>query len=138
MSETNQLLGIGATEITLTETAAERVRALMQEKALENHALRVFISGGGCSGFQYGMAFDNNPRQDDVKISYEDIEVIVDPVSFGHLAGSKIDYVEDLMGGGFHIDNPNAVSTCGCGNSFRTDDKPTEAESHAGGSCGCH
>jgi iron-sulfur cluster assembly accessory protein len=138
MSETSELLGIGTTQITLTDAAAERIRALMQEKALDNHALRVFISGGGCSGYQYGMSFDNNPRQDDVKITYQDIEVIIDPISFGYLAGSKIDYVEDLMGGGFHIDNPNAVSTCGCGHSFRTEGKPASTESHSGGTCGCH
>jgi iron-sulfur cluster assembly protein len=83
------------------------------------------------------MAFEGNPREDDVEIVHDDIHVVIDPVSFGHLAGSKIDYVEDLMGGGFSIDNPNAVSTCGCGHSFRTEGKAAAAESHAGGSCGC-
>jgi iron-sulfur cluster assembly protein len=138
MSDNGELMGIGTREITLTANAAERIRALMQEKQLENHALRVFISGGGCSGYQYGMAFEGDPREDDVKVSHGDIQVVIDPMSYGHLAGSKIDYVEDLMGGGFHIDNPNAVSTCGCGHSFRTEDKAEAAETHAGGSCGCH
>jgi iron-sulfur cluster assembly protein len=138
MSETSEILGIGTSDISITDTAAERIRALMQEKQIENHALRVFISGGGCSGYQYGMAFEGNPREDDIKVLYEDIQVVVDPMSFGHLAGAKIDYIEDLMGGGFHIENPNAVSTCGCGHSFQTEDKSAATESHAGGACGCH
>jgi iron-sulfur cluster assembly protein len=138
MSDTSELMGISTSEITLTSTAAERIRALMQEKQLENHALRVFISGGGCSGYQYGMAFDGDPREDDVKVSHAGIQVVIDPMSYGYLAGAKIDYVEDLMGGGFHIDNPNAVSTCGCGHSFRTEDKAATSEAHAGDSCGCH
>lgn len=130
-------MGIGTAEITMTDSAAERIRTLMQEKQLENHALRVFISGGGCSGYQYGMAFEGNPRDDDIKISQEGIQVVIDPMSYGHLAGSKIDYVEDLMGGGFHIENPNAVATCGCGHSFRTEGQPASAEAHSGGSCSC-
>jgi iron-sulfur cluster assembly protein len=137
MNETNELVGIDTAEISLTPTATKRIRGLMQEKELDNHALRVFISGGGCSGFQYGMAFEDNPRQDDIKITHEDIRVVIDPVSYGHLAGARIDYIEDLMGGGFSIENPNAVSTCGCGHSFRTEGKTAAAESHAGGSCGC-
>jgi iron-sulfur cluster assembly protein len=138
MTDTNKTIGISTSDITLTSTAAERIRTLMQEKELENHALRVFISGGGCSGYQYGMAFEGNPREDDVKIDYEDIQVVIDPMSYGHLVGSTIDYIEDLMGGGFNIENPNAVATCGCGHSFRTEDKQTPAEAHAGGYCGCH
>jgi iron-sulfur cluster assembly protein len=138
MSETNELIGIEASTITITSTAAQRIRALMQEKQLDDHALRVFISGGGCSGYQYGMAFEGQPREDDIKVSYEDIQVVIDPMSYGHLAGSRIDYVEDLMGGGFHIENPNAVSTCGCGHSFKTEEKSAAAEAHGGGSCGCH
>lgn len=138
MSETNELIGIETNTITLTSAAADRIRALMQEKQLDNHALRVFISGGGCSGYQYGMAFEGNPREDDVRVAYGEIQVVIDPMSYGHLAGARIDYVEDLMGGGFSIDNPNAVSTCGCGHSFKTEGKTAEAESHAGGACGCH
>ncbi len=138
MSETNEVIGIEPTTIALTGKAAERIRALMQEKQLDNHALRVFISGGGCSGYQYGMAFEGQPREDDIKVSYDDIQVVIDPMSYGHLAGCRIDYVEDLMGGGFHIENPNAVSTCGCGHSFKTEGEPAAADSHGGGSCGCH
>ena len=84
------------------------------------------------------MAFEPDPRENDIKVTFEDIQVVVDPMSYGHLAGSNIDYVEDLMGGGFHIENPNAVSTCGCGHSFQTEGKPASAEGHTGGSCGCH
>jgi iron-sulfur cluster assembly protein len=138
MSETNELIGIDASTISITSAAVERIRSLMQEKQLDDHALRVFISGGGCSGYQYGMAFEGNPREDDIKVSSAGIQVVIDPMSYGHLAGSKIDYVEDLMGGGFQINNPNAVSTCGCGHSFKTEGKPAEAGSNAGGACGCH
>jgi iron-sulfur cluster assembly accessory protein len=138
MSETNELFGINTSTITLTDTAVERVRTLMQEKQLEGHALRVFISGGGCSGYQYGMAFENNPREDDIEVTLDDIQIVVETMSYGHLAGSKIDYIEDLMGGGFHIENPNAVSTCGCGHSFRTEGEPAAHENPGGGACGCH
>jgi iron-sulfur cluster assembly protein len=138
MNETNEMIGIETSTISITSAAADRIRSLMQEKQLNDHALRVFISGGGCSGYQYGMAFEGNPREDDIQVSYAGIQVVIDPMSYGHLAGSKIDYVEDLMGGGFHIDNPNAVSTCGCGHSFQAEGKPAEAEAHTGGACGCH
>jgi iron-sulfur cluster assembly accessory protein len=134
----NELMEIGAVEISITNSAAERIRNLMQEKQLEKHALRVFISGGGCSGYQYGMAFEENPREDDIKLSPEGIQVVIDPMSYGYIAGSRIDYVEDLMGGGFHIENPNAVATCGCGHSFRTEGQAASAETQSDGSCGCH
>jgi iron-sulfur cluster assembly accessory protein len=127
------------TVIQLTESAALRVQRLMEEKDLQSHALRVFVSGGGCSGFQYGMAFEPDARENDVRISFESLDVVIDPMSYGYLAGATIDYVEDLMGGGFSITNPNAVSTCGCGHSFRTEgsDQPA-AEDHSAGGCGCH
>ncbi|HQA69968.1 MAG TPA: iron-sulfur cluster assembly accessory protein, partial [Aggregatilineales bacterium] len=97
--------------------------------------LRVFVAGGGCSGMQYGMAFEPNPREDDYTATFEGVNIVIDPISLGYLYGANIDYVDTLMGGGFSIDNPNAVSTCGCGHSFRTGG---EASSHGGGACGCH
>lgn len=130
----------GQLEITMTEAAQERVRALMAEKQVEDHSLRVFVSGGGCSGMQYGMAFDSLPRETDHRYEMGGIPVVIDPQSLGLLAGSTIDYVGDLMGGGFKIENPNAVSTCGCGHSFKTSSTGgghSHSHSHGGG-CNCH
>ncbi len=113
--------------IQLTESARRRVRALLEERGLEGHALRVFVSGGGCSGLQYGMALEPQPRESDHRFAFDDLEVVIDPMSFNYLAGSTIDYVDDLMGGGFRIDNPNAVAACGCGHSFRTSNQAAPA-----------
>ena len=127
------------TVIQLTEAAALRVQRLMEEKDLQGHALRVFVSGGGCSGFQYGMAFEPDARDNDVRISFDALDVVIDPMSYGYLVGATIDYVDDLMGGGFSITNPNAVSTCGCGHSFRTEgSEQPSSEAHSAGGCGCH
>lgn len=130
--------GSAATEaaISLTDRAIERVRGLMDERSLEGHALRVFISGGGCSGMQYGMALESTPRETDHSFTFEDVPVVVDPQSMEFLSGATIDYVEDLMGGGFKIDNPNAVSTCGCGQSFKTTSEGGGHHHHDGG-CNC-
>jgi len=123
--------------ITLTETAAEKLAGIMDEKGVrETHGLRVFVSGGGCSGLQYGMTFDNNPRAVDHVFEQRGLRVIIDPQSLNYMAGAEIDYVDSLMGGGFHIENPNAVSSCGCGHSFRTEDG---AAAGGGGGCSsCH
>lgn len=124
-------------QLTLTESAIGRVRALIEEKEAQDHALRVFISGGGCSGFQYGMALDDNPLETDHRYDFGGVPVVVDPQSMGYLAGAIIDYEDDLMGGGFKIENPNAVSTCGCGHSFKTSSEGGSGHAHGGG-CGCH
>lgn len=113
--------------VMLTEAAANKIQAILTEKGLaETHALRVFVQGGGCGGMQYGMTFDNNPRPDDEVYEQHGLRVIVDPVSLFYINGARIDWVDSLMGGGFNIENPNAVSSCGCGSSFRT------AKSHTG------
>jgi iron-sulfur cluster assembly protein len=122
-------------QISLTPQAAERVRRLMAERELEHHALRVFVSGGGCSGMQYGMAMEAQPRPDDIRMSFDKVDLVIDPLSMNYLAGSTIDYIDDLMGGGFQINNPNAVASCGCGHSFRTEGD--HQHTHAGGACGC-
>ena len=96
--------------------------------------LRVPLKGGGCGGMQYGMTFDT-PREDDEVYEQNGMRVIVDPTSLGYIEGANIDYVDNLMGGGFHIDNPQAVSSCGCGSSFRT---AGQAQGEQGGSCGHH
>ena len=122
-------------QINLTQAAAEAVRDLLAKRNLEDYALRVFVQGGGCSGFQYGMALDNNFREEDAVFENHGIKVIIDEVSINYLNGATIDYVDELMGSGFKIENPNAVSACGCGSSFRTKDS---AEATEGGGCGCH
>ncbi len=122
--------------LLLSETAAVRVRSLMEERKLDDHALRVFVSGGGCSGLNYGMALEGQPRENDLRFAFGDVLVVVDPISIGYLAGSTIDYVDDLMGGGFRVENPNAVSTCGCGHSFRTGSQGAASASSAHGSAG--
>lgn len=130
---------VGLTEqtavVTLTDAAAAKLRSIMAEKNLSDYGLRVFVQGGGCSGFQYGMTFDNNPRDVDIVFEQAGLRMIVDPRSIDYIAGANIDYVDSLMGGGFQIDNPNAVSTCGCGNSFRTKDE--NGEEVAGGCSSC-
>ncbi len=107
--------------ITLTENAVEKLGGILDQKEMrDTHALRVFVKGGGCGGMQYGMTFDEQPREDDQVFETNGLRVIVDPTSLFYVDGAKIDYVDNLMGGGFHIDNPQATSSCGCGSSFRT------------------
>ena len=106
--------------LTVTPTAVQTIRTLLEQREIPNHALRVFVSGGGCSGMQYGMAFEETAKDYDTVINIEGVKLLVDPTSMMYLEGATIDFVESLMGGGFRIDNPNAVSTCGCGHSFRT------------------
>ncbi len=106
--------------ITLTTTAADKLQKVMQEKGLENHALRVFVSGGGCSGLSYGMTFAEGPEIGDQIFETSSVKVVVDPGSIQYLNGAEIDYIDSLMGGGFRIENPNAVRSCACGSSFQT------------------
>ncbi len=119
--------------VALTPLAAEKLQAIMQEKNLTEHGLRVFIAGGGCSGFQYGMAFENTTEEGDCVFESNGVRLYVDQASAMYLEGATVDYVDSLMGGGFRIENPNAVSTCSCGQSFSTDQG-----GHAhGDACGC-
>ncbi|WP_129671579.1 iron-sulfur cluster insertion protein ErpA [Candidatus Chloroploca sp. Khr17] len=120
--------------LVVSETASSRLLAMMDEKQLEGYSLRVFVSGGGCSGMQYGMTFDDEVREGDSQFDASGLRVLVDPISANYLLGASIDYVDSLMGGGFKIENPNAVSSCGCGHSFRTANDGGEASS--GGGCG--
>lgn len=106
--------------ITLTEAAADQLSKILEEKGLTDHSLRVFVSGGGCSGLQYGMTFAEGPMDGDQVFEEQNIKVIVDPGSMMYLMGAEIDYIDSLMGGGFRIENPNAVQSCSCGSSFRT------------------
>ncbi|OGO37811.1 MAG: heme biosynthesis protein HemY [Chloroflexi bacterium RBG_16_57_11] len=122
--------------INLTPAAAEAVRGLLVKRNLEaqEYALRVFIAGGGCSGYQYGMALEANIRPEDLVAEFDGVRVVVDEVSINYLHGASVDYVESVMGSGFKIENPNAISSCGCGSSFRT--KDSEASGGGCSSCG--
>ena len=104
--------------ITITDSAARRITALKAQEAAEGAFLRIAVSGGGCSGFQYGLSFDEATSPDDVVFEHGGVRVVVDDVSLELLNGSEVDFVEDLMGASFQIKNPNAASSCGCGNSF--------------------
>jgi len=120
--------------ITLTDKASTRLKEIIKSKG-ENLALRVLVRPGGCSGFEYGMALERNPRPDDNVSEFDGIKVVVDPVSLPYLDGSTIDYVDSLMGGGFSINNPNAVASCSCGQSFRTASAGGAPRSCGSGGC---
>lgn len=122
--------------VTLTELAAARVRRLIEERNSAGYALRVFVSGGGCSGLRYGMALDGNPRPDDIQSQSNGVALLIDPVSIGYMGGSVIDYVDDPESTGFRIENPNAIASCGCGPSSGAQDSGDAACSESGCS-GC-
>jgi iron-sulfur cluster assembly accessory protein len=104
--------------ISLSDRAVQKVRDLVAEEENDELKLRVFITGGGCSGFQYGFTFDELAAEDDTAIERDGVTVLIDPMSFQYLAGSEVDYTEGLEGSRFVINNPNATTTCGCGSSF--------------------
>lgn len=104
--------------IIFTESAAAKVKELIEEEENEALKLRVFISGGGCSGFQYGFTFDESIKDDDTQIEKNGVVLLIDPMSYQYLLGAEIDYTEGLQGAQFVIRNPNASTTCGCGSSF--------------------
>jgi iron-sulfur cluster insertion protein len=106
------------TPIVFTDAAAAKVSQLIQEEDNPHLMLRVFVSGGGCSGFQYGFTFDDSKEEGDSSIENQGVTLIVDPMSVQYLIGAEIDYKEDLQGAQFVIRNPNATTTCGCGSSF--------------------
>jgi iron-sulfur cluster assembly protein len=118
--------------VSVTPNAVGIIRDLLVQREIPNHALRVFVSGGGCSGMQYGMAFEETPKDFDKVIEVDGVRLIVDPTSMMYLEGAVIDYVDSLMGGGFRIENPNAVSSCGCGHSFRTGEEGAEDSAGCG------
>lgn len=104
--------------ISLTETAAEKVKSLVSEEGNDRLKLRVFVTGGGCSGFQYGFSFDEEAAEDDTLVDHNGASLVVDPLSYQYLVGARVDYVENLEGSRFVVDNPMASTTCGCGSSF--------------------
>ena len=131
MIEQNQQSAIETSVVTITPTAAEKVRDLLTQENDPSLGLRIFVAGGGCSGLQYGMTLDELQDGDTV-IPVGDFKVFVDDMSLGYISGSEVDYVDSLMGAGFTVNNPNAVSSCGCGHSFKTADGGGEARG-----CGC-
>jgi iron-sulfur cluster insertion protein len=108
----------GAPGIVFTSAAARKVQELVLEEGNPGLKLRVYISGGGCSGFQYGFSFDEVQAEDDIAVINDGVTLLVDPMSFQYLMGAEVDYSESLAGAQFVIRNPNANTTCGCGSSF--------------------
>ena len=104
--------------LIFTDSAAAKVKELINEEGNAALKLRVFVTGGGCSGFQYGFTFDEESSEDDTVMQKNGVTLLVDPMSFQYLVGAEIDYTEGLEGAQFVIKNPNATSTCGCGSSF--------------------
>jgi iron-sulfur cluster insertion protein len=104
--------------IVFTDAAARKVQELVLEEGNPDLKLRVYISGGGCSGFQYGFSFDEEQAEDDIAVNNDGMVLLVDPMSFQYLMGAEVDYTESLAGAQFVIRNPNANTTCGCGSSF--------------------
>jgi len=104
--------------IDFSDAAARKVTALIEEEGNPDLMLRVFVTGGGCSGFQYGFSFDEAVGEGDTKVEKDGVTLLIDPMSFQYLTGAEIDYTEGLEGAQFVIKNPNATTTCGCGSSF--------------------
>jgi iron-sulfur cluster insertion protein len=104
--------------VTLSDSAASRIAEILKDEDDENLMLRVSVSGGGCSGFQYGFSFDDTRSEDDLVIEKNGVTVLVDSMSLLYMSGAEIDFVEDLIGSSFQIKNPNATAQCGCGSSF--------------------
>ena len=121
--------------LTVTEAAANRANELLSASGKNGAAIRVFVKSGGCSGYSYGLAIDDKTLDGDKTFEDRGVKVVVDVKSWALLQGSQVDYVENLMGGGFSVNNPNATSSCGCGHSFRTDGK---AVPDGEGSASCH
>ena len=107
--------------LNISENAAKRITAIAEKDGKPNLMLRITVSGGGCSGFQYGFDFEEEPKPDDLVFEQHGVKVVTDPVSFDFLKGAELDYIEEMVGAYFSLRNPNAASSCGCGNSFTPD-----------------
>ena len=123
--------------VVLTEAAGATIRSLLVQKNVPDYGLRVFVAGGGCSGMQYGMALEAEARDYDHVIEREGVKIFIDPTSMMYLEGATIDYIDSIMGGGFKIENPNAVTSCGCGSSFKAKNGGAYEGAAGGGGCGC-
>lgn len=129
---------VASEDVVLLPGAANKLKEILTSRNMASAGLRVFVSGGGCSGMQYGMAIEKEPGEFDTVFEQHGVKIFVDPTSMMYLSGASIDYVDNLMGGGFRIENPNAVSSCGCGHSFRTSGQAAPEQHASGGGCGCH
>lgn len=114
----NAITEVSQDLLVFTDNAADKVKQLIEEEGNTELKLRVFVSGGGCSGFQYGFTFDEITNEDDTVLDKNGVQLLIDPMSFQYLTGAEIDYQEGLEGSQFVIKNPNATTTCGCGSSF--------------------
>jgi len=123
------------TPLTLTQAAASTIHTLLEQRHIPGYALRVFVQGGGCSGLQYGMAFEAGPEEYDTVVETDGVRLIVDANSMNYLMGATIDFVDSLMGGGFRIDNPNSSSGCGCGQSFKGSNSSGDSGASSAGGC---
>jgi len=125
--------------ITITEKAADKVREFMAAEGEGAEVLRIAVEGGGCSGFQYALGFDESAQDGDAVIDMHGVRVVVDPFSLPYLKGADVDFTDGLGGTGFKIDNPNVVAGCGCGSSFQAKDDIEGEVADAGcGTCGSH
>ncbi len=124
-------------KLTISEYGAQRAKTILATSEKENAGVRVFIKSGGCSGYQYGMAIDDRELEGDTIFIDRGIKLVVDQMSLPLLRGSEVDFIENMMGGGFTVNNPNATSSCGCGHSFRTDGG-NSPEGEGSGGCGTH
>lgn len=123
------------TVLSITPLAAERAKEILARYNKPEAAIRVFIKSGGCSGYQYGMAVDERELEGDTTVEMLGVRLVVDRLSLPLLVGSQVDWVENLMGGGFSVNNPQATSSCGCGHSFRTDGAKAPDGESSGGCC---
>jgi len=114
--------------VSMTSTAVDKLKEVIAKQGRTDLALRVYVTPGGCSGFSYGMTFAEGVEEGDAVVEQDGVKIVVDPMSAMYLKGSEIDFVDALMGGGFALRNPNATSTCGCGQSFRTADQQGTAK----------
>ena len=124
-------------QVSLTDRSAEELKSLMAEQGKTDSALRVWVAGGGCSGLSYGMALDDaEPEEGDQVLNDKGIRIYVDTLSLKYMNGSVVEYVDDKLGGGFKIENPNATKSCGCGSSFSAGEETMEGLDTSGGGCG--
>ena len=119
--------------VTITDRAATELLDLKSSQNRPESALRIWVAGGGCSGLQYGMALDDDRDAEDQEFTHNGVKIWIDSLSLGYMEGAVVDYVDDVLGGGFKIENPNATSSCGCGSSFKTEG----SGGGCGGGCGC-
>ena len=117
--------------VSMTSRATDKLKEIITKQGRDDLALRVYVTPGGCSGFSYGMTFAEGREEDDMLIEQDGVRIVVDPMSAMYIKGSEIDFVDALMGGGFALRNPNAVSSCGCGQSFKTADQSGTAKACA-------